>query len=74
MLSNDGINRTFRNKIFLNADNCFLIHEFEHRLRKKAKQLNNENLAVPTYNRNGKLYHDGSIIENIDVRNQLLII
>ncbi|MEL7308770.1 MAG: hypothetical protein AAGK05_13455, partial [Pseudomonadota bacterium] len=72
IVANDHLTKLFGNKIFINPDNSLVVQKEEQLLRSKAKELKDEYPNVATYIRSGKLYHDGRVIDSVDVRNQLL--
>ena len=71
IISNDSLTKLFGNKIYINPDNSLIVQKEEQRLRAKAKELKSESPNVATYVRSGKLYHDGKVIDSVDVRNHL---
>ena len=71
IISNDSLTKLFGNKIYINPDNSLIVQKEEQRLRARAKELKGESPNVTTYVRSGKLYHDGKVVDSVDVRNHL---
>lgn len=71
IMSNEYLTKIFRNRIFINSDNSLLVQKEEQRLRSKLKELKNENPVVATYIRSGKLFHDGRVVDSVDVQKQI---
>ena len=71
IIRNQDIQNCFQNKIFVNPDNSYLMQCEEHRLRQKLKEIKEEEPGVTCYIRSGLLYRSGSIIDKVNVCNQL---
>jgi hypothetical protein len=71
IIDSKDIQKSFRNKIFVNPDNSPLVQREEHRLREKAKQLRKDEPNLPAYIKAGVLYHNGSKVDEIDTSRQL---
>ncbi|MEL7309091.1 MAG: hypothetical protein AAGK05_15315, partial [Pseudomonadota bacterium] len=68
---NNDLMHTFKSKIYVNADNSFLVQKEEYRLRQKLKDLKREKPLLSSYIRSGVLYHAGKEIDRVNVKNQL---
>lgn len=71
VLMNNNIHKTFHERIFINCDNSFLMQKEEFRLRQSLRKLKSEHPTSPVFVRSGSLYLDGSVVDSVDVRNQL---
>lgn len=69
--TNETIQQLFHKRIYINCDSSFLVQKEEFRLRQRLKQLKSEEPGSSIYIRSGVLYLDNSIIDKIDVKNQL---
>ena len=69
--SNVSLTNLFGNNIFINPDNSPIVQKEEQRLRLKANEMKAETPNVATYIRSGKLYHDGRVVDSVNVQNQL---
>lgn len=69
--NNSDLIHLFHNRIYVNNDTSFLMQKEELRLRTKLKKLKNDNPNVQSYIRSGLLYHNGDVIDKVDVKNQL---
>jgi hypothetical protein len=69
--TNPEILNAFHNKIFVNLDTSFLVRNEEFRLRKKLKELKNDDPLSSSYIRSGSLYSNGILIDKIDICKQL---
>ena len=67
---NETTNKKFHTRVFVNCDSSFLVQKEENRLRQRCKQLNLDNPGS-CYIRSGALYQGDSIVDRIDVKNQL---
>jgi hypothetical protein len=71
-INNDPrVKSLFRGNIFINADSSPLMRKEEHRLRQKLKEVKLSNPSSTAYIRSGTLYRDGSVVDRIDIHNQL---
>jgi len=68
---NEDLVNTFGGKIFVNADNSFLVRKEEYRMRQKIKRLKTEHPNDRIYLRSGSLYHNTVIIDHVNVENCL---
>lgn len=69
--NNEDLMRVFHNRIFVNNDSSFLIQREEFRLRQNLKELKLDHPNSNCYIRSGRLYLDGLITDQVDVKNQL---
>ena len=72
VIGNQNIQTNFKNKVFINPDNSFFVQLEEQRLRKHLAKLKEEFPSRPSYIKSGVLYHEGSEVDRVDVRKQLL--
>ncbi len=68
---NEDLSCVFGGKIFVNADTSFLVRKEENRLRQKIKDLKVEHPNDWIYLRSGSLYHNGRVIDKVNVENCL---
>ena len=72
VIGNKNLLTDFKNKVFINPDNSYFVQLEEQRLRKHLAQLKNDFPSRPSYIKSGVLYHEGSVVDKVDVRNQLM--
>lgn len=68
---NKDLQQAFHNRVFINSDNSFLRQKEDYRLRERLRELKNDYPNSRSYIRAGALYQNGSIIDKVDVRNQI---
>ena len=71
IIQNREIKRYFHNTIYVNPDNSYLVQCEEFRLRQRLKELKEEDPSAFPYIRSGNLYSHDTVIDRIDVCNQL---
>lgn len=68
---NSDLIHLFNNRIYVNNDSSFLVRKEELRLRQVLKKLKDDNPNAQSYIRSGVLYHEGKVVDKIDIKNQL---
>ena len=65
------IHSTFGAGIFINPDDSFLVQKELYRLRQKLKEMKTKDPNCKPYIRSRVLYLDGSVIDEVNIENQL---
>ena len=68
---NCEIKKVFDKPVYVNCDNSFLVQKEEFRLRQMLKDAKAKNPGSSCYIRSRSLYLKGTVVDEIDVRNQL---
>ena len=69
--SHKDVIHLFDTRIYLNSDSSLLVRREEFRLRQRLKDLKHKKPDASSYIRSGVLYHDGEVLDKVDVKKQL---
>lgn len=69
--TSNNLLKSFHQRVYINSDCSFLVQKEEFRLREKLRRIKSESPNSKSYLRSGLLYLDGSVVDRVDVKNQM---